>query len=92
MPGHPVLIHMADLADLGTMTSRHATKLLFICSRNRIRSLTAEKLMNGVPGYRAASAGTQPVARVVVTHGLIRWADIIFCMEKAHPKDRGTLS
>jgi predicted protein tyrosine phosphatase len=61
-----------------------AQKLLFICSRNRIRSLTAEKLMKGAPGYRVASAGTQPGARVVITGGLIRWADLIFCMEKSH--------
>jgi predicted protein tyrosine phosphatase len=64
--------------------SEHDTKLLFICSRNKIRSLTAEKLLDGVPGYRVASAGTQPGARVVLTAGQIRWADIIFCMEKSH--------
>lgn len=62
----------------------HATKLLFICSRNKIRSLTAEKLIAGVPGYEARSAGTQPAARVGVTPGLLRWADIIFYMEKSH--------
>jgi predicted protein tyrosine phosphatase len=60
------------------------TQLLFICSRNQIRSLTAEKLMRGVPGYRVASAGTQPGARIVVTGGMIRWANIIVCMEKSH--------
>jgi len=64
--------------------SAHPTKLLFICSRNRIRSLTAEKMLSGLPGYQVASAGTQPGARVVVTSGQIRWADIIFCMEKSH--------
>lgn len=62
----------------------YPTKLLFICSRNKIRSLTAEKLLAGAPGYRTASAGTQPGARVVVTAGQLRWADLIFCMEKAH--------
>lgn len=66
------------------MVNTHATKLLFICSRNKIRSLTAEKLMEGVPAYDARSAGTQPSARVAITSGLIRWADIIFCMEKSH--------
>jgi predicted protein tyrosine phosphatase len=59
-------------------------KLLFICSRNKIRSLTAEKLIAGLPLYQARSAGTQPSARVVVTEGHIGWADIIFCMEKSH--------
>lgn len=66
------------------MRSASATKLLFICSRNRIRSLTAERLVQGVPGCSASSAGTQPGARIVVNSGLIRWADIIFCMEKSH--------
>ena len=62
----------------------HAVKLLFVCSRNRKRSLTAEKLMEGVPGYEARSAGTQPGARIVVTAGHIGWADIVFVMEKSH--------
>lgn len=61
-----------------------AIKLLLICSRNKIRSLTAEKLMKGVAGYQVASAGTQPGARVAVTGGQICWADLIFCMEKSH--------
>jgi len=59
-------------------------KLLFICSRNRIRSLTAEKLLEGLPGYEVRSAGTQPDARIVVTAGHLGWADVIFCMEKSH--------
>lgn len=59
-------------------------KLLFVCSRNRIRSLTAEKLFEGFPLYQVRSAGTQPDARIVVTEGHIGWADLVFCMEKAH--------
>ena len=62
----------------------HAVKLLFVCSRNRKRSLTAEKMMEGIPGLEARSAGTQPGARIVVTEGHIGWADIIFVMEKSH--------
>ena len=49
-----------------------------------MRSLTAEKLLEGVPGYEARSAGTQPGARIVVTEGHIGWADIVFVMEKSH--------
>jgi predicted protein tyrosine phosphatase len=62
----------------------HATKLLFVCSRNRMRSLTAEKFMEGVPGYEVRSVGTQPDARIVVTAGHLGWADVIFVMEKSH--------
>lgn len=59
-------------------------KLLFVCSRNRLRSLTAEKLFEGFPAYQARSAGTQPDARIVVTEGHIGWADLVFVMEKSH--------
>jgi predicted protein tyrosine phosphatase len=59
-------------------------KLLFVCSQNKLRSLTAERLFDGFPLYQVRSAGTQPGARIVVTEGHIGWADLIFCMEKSH--------
>lgn len=62
----------------------NATKLLFVCSRNEWRSRTAEQIFRGAPGYAVKSAGTEPSARVRVTEGLIRWADIIFVMERKH--------
>ena len=40
--------------------------------------------MEGVSGYEARSAGTQPGARIVVTEGHLGWADVIFVMEKSH--------
>ena len=64
--------------------TNHPTKLLFVCSRNRIRSFTAEKIFEGMPGFQVRSAGTQPNARIVLTAGHIGWADIIFLMEKSH--------
>jgi predicted protein tyrosine phosphatase len=66
------------------MNENPARKLLFTCSRNRLRSLTAEKLFAGFSLYQVRSAGTQPGARIVVTEGHIGWADVIFCMEKSH--------
>ena len=62
----------------------HRLKILFICSRNRRRSLTAERLFDGCPDYEVRSAGTQPGARVALTPGLIGWADILFFMERSH--------
>jgi predicted protein tyrosine phosphatase len=59
-------------------------KLLFVCSRNRIRSLTAERLFDGDARYLARSAGTSADARVRVTAGHIGWADVVFVMEKRH--------
>ena len=59
-------------------------KVLFICSRNRWRSLTAEKIFNGVNGTQTRSAGTETNARIKVTAGHISWADLVFVMEKKH--------
>jgi predicted protein tyrosine phosphatase len=59
-------------------------KLLFICSQNRWRSLTAEKMYEGFPGYEVRSAGIEQNARVRVTEGHVGWADKIFVMEKRH--------
>lgn len=59
-------------------------KLLFVCSRNRWRSPTAERVFNGVDGRQARSAGTEAGARIRVTAGLLGWADVIFVMEKKH--------
>ena len=58
--------------------------LLFICSRNRWRSLTAERLFDDHPHYEARSAGTEPGARVRVAAGHLGWAEAIFVMERRH--------
>ncbi len=55
-----------------------------MCSRNRRRSLTAQHVLDGQNGLEVRSAGTQPGARVVLSAGLIGWADVIFWMEKSH--------
>jgi predicted protein tyrosine phosphatase len=59
-------------------------KVLFVCSRNRRRSLTAEHLFKGMPSFEVRSAGTQPSARIAVTERLLSWADVILVMEKSH--------
>jgi predicted protein tyrosine phosphatase len=59
-------------------------KLLFVCSQNKLRSLTAEKFFEDSAHYQVRSVGTQPDARIVVSEGHLGWADIIFCMEKSH--------
>ena len=58
--------------------------LLFLCSQNKRRSLTAERHFDGYNGHSARSAGTESNARIKVTAGLIGRADVIFCMEKKH--------
>ena len=59
-------------------------KLLFLCSQNKRRSLTAEKIFDGINGHTVRSAGTENNARIKVTPGILGWADKIYCMEKKH--------
>ena len=60
------------------------SKVLFVCSRNKRRSLTAEKIFKKSDVYQARSAGTENGSRAKITEGLINWADIIYVMEKKH--------
>lgn len=60
------------------------TRALFVCSRNRLRSPTAEEVFSGWPGVEADSAGLAPDAITVVSDEQIVWAEIIFVMERAH--------
>lgn len=59
-------------------------KVLYLCSQNKRRSLTAEKILNGRYGHEVRSAGTENNSRVKVTEGMLGWADIIVTMEKKH--------
>lgn len=59
-------------------------KLLFICSRNRRRSPTAERIARRDPRCQARSAGTGDRARRRVSAADLRWADQICVMEYVH--------
>lgn len=55
-------------------------KVLYLCSQNKRRSLTAEKILNGRYGHEVRSAGTENNSRVKVTEEcldgqilLLRW-------------------
>jgi predicted protein tyrosine phosphatase len=61
-------------------------KLLFVCSRNRLRSPTAEAVLNGVEAVTAISAGTNNDAETPLSGDLIIWADRIYVMETSHRK------
>lgn len=58
--------------------------LLFICTKNRLRSLTAETIFKKDPRYSVRSAGTASDARKKVNKSDLNWAEIIFVMEKKH--------
>jgi predicted protein tyrosine phosphatase len=61
-------------------------KLLFVCSRGRLRSATAETLFSTCEGLEVLSAGTNPDAVTPLSADLIEWADIVFVMEAAHSR------
>lgn len=69
-----------------TPSSSDPTHLLFVCSRNRLRSPTAEIVFAKVPGIRTASAGLAPDAETPLDADLVEWADVILVMEKSHRK------
>jgi predicted protein tyrosine phosphatase len=58
--------------------------ILFICSRNKWRSATAETIYKNHADHQVRSAGTEPSARIKISAKLIIWADLIFVMEKKH--------
>ena len=58
--------------------------VLFVCSRNKWRSPTAETIYKKRQGLHVKSAGTEPSAKTRVSAQHISWAEIIFVMEKKH--------
>ena len=59
-------------------------RALFVCSRNRLRSPTAEQVFAEIDGVETASAGLAPDADNPMTAELAEWANLIFVMEKVH--------
>lgn len=61
--------------------------VLFVCSRNRWRSPTAERIFSRDPKLSVRSVGTSRKANRTVTEQDIRWANIVVVMEHKH-RDR----
>ena len=61
-------------------------RLLFLCSRNQLRSPTAEEVFADHPGVEVDSAGTASDAEIPVTSEHLEWADQIVVMESVHRK------
>ena len=62
------------------------TRVLFICSQNRLRSPTAEQVFADRPGLECSSAGTNHDAENPLTAELVEWAEVIFVMEQQHKR------
>ena len=58
--------------------------MLFLCSRNRLRSPTAEQVFASWPGIEVESAGLSRDAVTPLSSELVEWAELIFVMETAH--------
>ena len=59
-------------------------RVLFLCSRNRLRSPTAEQLFRQWPGVEVDSAGLAPDADTPLSVEQVDWAGLIVVMENAH--------
>jgi len=59
-------------------------RILFICSKNRFRSPTAEQVFASYPHIETASAGLSADAVDLLTPEHLDNIDTIFVMEKAH--------
>ena len=59
-------------------------RVLFVCSRNRLRSPTAEVVFADMPGVETDSAGLAPDADTVLDAAQLDWADLIVVMERRH--------
>jgi predicted protein tyrosine phosphatase len=60
------------------------TKLLFVCSENRLRSPTGEEVFSAYEGVDAIGCGTNSDAETPISGDLIEWADVVLVMEKSH--------
>ena len=59
-------------------------RILFVCSRNKWRSKTAETIFRNSQESIVKSAGTSKSAVIKISKNLIDWADEIYVMERKH--------
>ena len=59
-------------------------KVLFVCAMNKERSVTAERLYRNDARLEVRSAGVRSEAKRRVNEADLKWADIVFVMEREH--------
>jgi len=59
-------------------------KILFVCTANRMRSKTAEKIYKDDERFIVKSAGVADFADVPLNLELLNWADYVVVMEEMH--------
>lgn len=58
--------------------------VLFVCSRNRWRSPTAERIWRDSETVNVRARGVSPKAERIIREEDVRWGDAIFVMEQRH--------
>lgn len=58
--------------------------ILFVCTINKMRSLTAEKIFQTDNRFSVKSAGTDKGATTYISRDLLEWADFVLVMERKH--------
>lgn len=61
-------------------------KVLFVCAMNKQRSATAEQIYRNDPRLEVRSAGVRSEARRRVSEDDLRWADVVYVMEREHKR------
>jgi protein-tyrosine phosphatase len=57
-------------------------KVLFVCAMNKQRSVTAERMYRNDPRLEVRSAGVRSEAKRRVSEADLKWADVVFVMER----------
>ena len=59
-------------------------RILFVCAMNKERSVTAERLYRNDARLEVRSAGVRSEANRRVSEADLKWADVVFVMEREH--------
>lgn len=59
-------------------------RVLFVCAMNKRRSVTAEHMYRNDARLQVRSAGLRTEAPRRVAEGDLKWADVVFVMEREH--------
>jgi predicted protein tyrosine phosphatase len=59
-------------------------RVLFVCARNKQRSVTAERLYRNDARLEVRSGGVRSDANRRISEADVQWADVVFVMEHEH--------
>ena len=76
--------HLHRPAEERSTRAGRRLRVLFVCAMNRERSPTAEHLYRKDPRLEVRSGGVRADAKHRVNEKDLRWADIVFTMEREH--------